>query len=63
MRLLKRDVFMKLNFGSERNNTLWTPFFCFCDVSLSYTLCSTVSRRHQKNSKLLKTNTKKIQYL
>ena len=54
---------MKLNFGSERNNTLWTPFFCFCDVSLSYTLCSTVSRRHQKNSKLLKTNTKNIQYL
>ena len=60
MRLLKSDVFMKLNFGSENNTTLWTPF-CFCDVSLSYALCSIVSRRHQKNTKLLKPNTKKMQ--
>ena len=55
MRLLKRDFFLAMN----RTTTTWTPFFFlmiiffffFCGVSL----CSIVSRRQQKNTKLLKT--------
>ena len=53
MSSLKRDFLMKLNFSSGRPSSASVVTFP------SHTLCSIVSRRNQKNTKLPKTNTKK----
>ena len=51
-KLLKNSVL-----AMTRNTTPWTLFLFFFFYGVS--LCSIVRRRQQKNTKLLKTNTKK----
>ena len=51
MRLLKRYFFYKRTPHGGHPSSSFVAFPC-------HFLCSIVSRRHQKNTKLLKTNTK-----